>query len=137
MLTEDIFVDTSAWIAVAISDDANHKLAINIYPSLLKKYRALYTSNLIIAECYILILKTLGHIKAIKFIENINASPRIIRLYSSEDIEEEAESILKKYYDQDFSYTDAVSFIMMKRYRMKKVFAFDRHFDIMRFIRIP
>ena len=74
MLIDNIFIDTSAWVALADSDDINHKKAAAIYPTLLKKHRSLFTTNLIVAETYILILRALGHEAAIKFIENINAS---------------------------------------------------------------
>jgi predicted nucleic acid-binding protein len=97
MITENVFVDTSAWTAIADNDDVNHKKAVTIYPSLLKEYKALFTTNLVIAESYILILKTLGHRAAIRFLESVNVSPRIIKIYSTEDIEREAEKILRKY----------------------------------------
>jgi len=137
VLIDNIFIDTSAWVALADSDDINHKKAAAIYPTLLKKHRSLFTTNLIVAETYILILRALGHEAAIKFIENINASTRIIKIYSTEDIEKDAEKILKKYSDQDFSYTDAVSFAIMNKQKIKKAFCFDTHFETMRFVKIP
>mgnify|MGYP001619526279 CR=1 FL=1 len=137
MLIDSIFVDTSAWVALADSDDINHRKAVAVYPTLLKKHRSLFTTNLIVAKTYILILRTMGHEAAIKFFESINASSRIIRICSTEDIEREAERILKKYSDQDFSYTDAVSFVVMNKQRIKKAFCFDTHFETMRFIKIP
>ena len=62
------------------------------------------------------------------FLERIKASPRILKIYSNEEIETEAEGILAKYSDQDFSYTDAVSFVIMKRQKIRKAFCFDKHF---------
>ncbi len=137
MLTESIFVDTSAWVALADSDDAHHDKAREIYPELLKRYKTLFTTNLVIAETYILLLKALGHGKALEFLEIINASPRIAKLYSTNDIENEAMTILRKYHDHNFSYTDAVSFAAMKRHETKKAFTFDNHFTVMKFTKIP
>jgi predicted nucleic acid-binding protein len=137
MLLENIFVDTSGWIALADKDDINHKRAASIYPSLLKTGEKLITSNLVIGETYILVLKELGHQAALHFLERLKASPRISKIYSSEDIEAEAEEILKKYIDQDFSYTDAVSFVMMQRQKIAKAFSFDKHFVTAGFIKIP
>jgi len=45
--------------------------------------------------------------------------------------------ILSKYSDQDFSYTDAVSFAIMKRQKIIKAFSFDKHFVIAGFINLP
>lgn len=137
MVLEDIFVDTSAWIALVDKDDLHHKEAASSYPSLLKNHRNLITSNFVIAETYIIILNELGHKLAIDFLEKLKASPRILKIYSNEDIEAEAEPILVKYSDQDFSYTDAVSFVIMKRQKIRKAFSFDKHFVIAGFVNIP
>lgn len=137
MYPEHIFVDTGALFALADKDDSHHKEATLIFPSLLKTYKGLITSNLVIAESYILILKNLGHTAAIKFLERIGSSPRIIRIYSTPDTEAKAEKILKKYQDQDFSYTDAVSFVIMKMHRIKKSFSFDKNFSTMGFTGLP
>jgi predicted nucleic acid-binding protein len=137
MVLEDIFVDTSAWIALVDKDDSHHKEAASSYPSLLKNHRNLITSNFVIAETYIINLNELGHKLAIDFLEKLKASPRILKIYSNEDIEAEAEPILVKYSDQDFSYTDAVSFVIMKRQKIRKAFSFDKHFVIAGFVNIP
>jgi len=109
-------------------DDAHHKEAALSYPSLLKNYRNLVTSNFVIAETYIIILNELGHQAAIVFLEKLKASPQILKVYSNEDIETEGEFILSKYSDQNFSYTDAVSFVIMKRRKIKKAFSFGKPF---------
>jgi len=137
MPLEDIFVDTSAWIALVDKDDSHHKEAASSYPSLLKNHRNLITSNLVIAETYIIILNELGHKPAIDFLEKLKVSPRILKVYSNEDIEAEGELILARYGDQDFSYTDAVSFVVMKRQKIKKAFSFDKHFLIAGFVSVP
>ena len=137
MSLEEIFVDASAWVALADKDDAYHKRAASIYPQLLKIGKDLVTSNLVIAETYIIILKELGHEAALKFLEGLKTSPRILKVYSNEDIEAEAMSLLKKYADQDFSYTDAVSFVIMKREKIRKAFSFDKHFLTIGFLMVP
>lgn len=125
---EHIFIDTSAWVALADTDDSNHRKAAGNYPSILSEFGRMVTSNLVIGETYILLLKELGHNAAFAFLEKIRTSPRIVRVYSTELIETEAEALLRKYDDHDFSYTDAVSFVIMKRQKLKKAFSFDKHF---------
>ncbi len=134
---ENIFLDTSAWLALADKDDAHHRKAAHIFPYLLKIHRSLVTSNLVIAEAYILILNELGHMAAIDFLERLKASPRILKIYSTEEIEASAEKILIKYNDQDFSYTDSVSFAIMRKENIKKAFCFDKHFLTAGFENIP
>jgi len=137
MMLDDVFVDTSAWFALADKDDSHHKEAASSYPSIFKNHKTLVTSNLVIAETYIVLLKELRHKAAIEFLERIKASPRILKMCSNENIEAEAEGILAKYMDQDFSYTDAVSFVIMKRQKIKKAFCFDKHFVTAGFTNIP
>ena len=134
---EDIFVDTGAWVALADEDDTYHGNAIAIYPGLLKSSRSLVTTNLVVAESYVIIMKELGNQAAVRFLEGVNASPRIVKVYSNENIEREAEDILRRYDDQDFSYGDSVNFTIMKRQKIKKAFSFDKHFQTMGFVRIP
>jgi predicted nucleic acid-binding protein len=62
------------------------------------------------------------------FLENIAASPRVAVVYSSARLESIAESILRKYHDQDFSHTDAVSFAAMRDLSISRAFAFDKQY---------
>jgi hypothetical protein len=137
MLLEDIFVDSSAWIALADNDDFFHKDAASNYVSIFKNHKTLVTSNLVIAETYIVLLKELGHRAAMEFLGRIKASPRIMKVYSNESIETEAEHVLGKYSDQDFSYADAVSFVIMNRQKIQRSFSFDNHFVTAGFTNIP
>jgi predicted nucleic acid-binding protein len=49
----------------------------------------------------------------------------------------QAEKILRRYADQEFSLTDAASFALMQEQGIKKAFAFDRHFTIAGFEQLP
>ena len=137
MKKDTLFVDTGAWFALADKSDQFHRKAVDIYPKLLRNYSHLRTTNLVIAETCTLIRRTLGHQAATTFLENIAASPRVIKVYSDSVLEEKAEDILRKYQDQDFSYTDAVSFAVMKQYVIQEAFSFDQHFVTAGFITIP
>ena len=134
---EDIFVDSSAWIALTDRNDSRHKEAASAYPSILRNYRTLVTSNLVVAESYVVLLKEIGHATAIDFLKLLNASPRILKTWSNEATETEAESMLSKYSDHAFSYTDAVSFALMKKLKIRKAFSFDKHFVIAGFANTP
>ena len=132
-----LFVDTGAWYALADRSDQHHYEAVEIYPKLLSNNLPLKTTNLIIAETYILIRRAIGYQAAIVFLENIASSPRVIKIYSDSILEEAAESILRQYQDQDFSYTDAVSFVVMKQIGITEAFSFDKHFVTAGFTLIP
>ena len=137
MERETVFVDSGAWFALADKSDKFHKKATSIYPRLLKEHHHLTTTNLVIAETYFLIRRTLGHQAAVTLLDNISASPRILKIYSEAQLEDAAIAILKQYEDQDFSYTDAVSSAVMKHFGIKRAFSFDHHFATAGFTLIP
>ncbi len=124
-----MFVDTSAWYALADRSDQYHNQAVNMYPRLLKDYHYLTTSNLVVAETYILIRRSLGYQPAMTFLENTSASPRVVIIHSDNFLEKTAVDFLRKYTDQVFSYTDSVSFAIMKQSDIAQAFAFDQHFS--------
>ncbi|MBI1743479.1 type II toxin-antitoxin system VapC family toxin [Candidatus Acetothermia bacterium] len=128
MAARELFVDTGAWLALTAEDDAFHEDARQIYPNLLRRYRRLITTNLVVAETYILLRRAAGHAPAVSFLEMLERSPRIEKVYSTARDEIEAYRLLKKYDDQDFSFADAVSFVIMRRRKIQEVFAFDQHF---------
>ena len=137
MESKTLFVDTGAWLALADKSDGHHKRAVEIYPELLKDSHHLTTTNLVVAETYVLIRRLMGHQPAMTFLQNISASPRVVKINSDRTLEETAESILSQYKDQNFSYTDAVSFAVMKDYEIKQAFTFDQHFFTAGFIVVP
>lgn len=136
-MAREIFVDTGAWIALADADDEHHRAAAGIYPSLTQNYRRLVTSNLVVAETYVILRKALGHRAAITFLDILRESPRIHKVCSTLELEQEAERILRQYADQDFSFTDAVSFALMRQRDIVEAFAFDRHFSTAGFVLVP
>ena len=132
-----VLVDTGAWFALSDRSDQYHKHAAKIFPKLLTSFSYLTTTNLVIAETYILIRRMLGFNPAIHFLVNSSTSPRINKIYSGMEIEKAAEALLKKYKDHNFSYTDAVSFAVMKEYGIEQAFTFDQHFKSAGFKIIP
>ena len=137
MTKNKIFVDTGAWFAIADKSDQYHNQAVGVYPRLFKDNDYLTTTNLVIAETYILIRRTMGHQPAVTFLRNIGASPRVGKIYSDQTLEQDAQNILGKYQDQDFSYADAVSFATMKHHGIDRAFSFDQHFITAGFTIIP
>ena len=136
-MSTELFVDAGAWIALADADDQYHQLAAQAYPELLRRYRRLVTTNLAIAEAYIVIRRALGHRAAMAFLDGLSASHRIEKVYSDPILEMEAERILRQYADQDFSYADAVSFALMHHRDLTDAFAFDQHFTTAGFVCVP
>ncbi len=122
-----VFVDSSAWYALADTSDEWHQRARGIYPLLLKDGR-LITTNLVLAETYTLIRYALGWSNAITFLDRVKSSPRIEVARADGELEDVALAILRQYRDHRFSYTDGVSFAVMKALSLDEAFTFDGHF---------
>jgi uncharacterized protein len=136
-VTAEIFVDSGAWIAISDRSDQHHRPAIATYRDLLRSPRILVTSNLVVAESYILVRRSAGHETAMRFLRSLRQSSRLLKVYSDAALESRAEELLARYADQDFSFVDAVSFALMQRRSIAQAFTFDRHFLVAGFTRVP
>jgi predicted nucleic acid-binding protein len=137
MLIKELFVDTGAWLAVIDPRDQYHRPASTFYRQALQAHRHLITTNLIVAETYVNLRRSLSHAAAIGFLDTIEQSSRIECVWSSPGLEDQARQILRRYADQDFSYVDAVSFALMQEMEITEAFAFDRHFVTAGFVCVP
>ena len=88
------------------------------------------TSNHVIGETYTLVRVRLGHAAAQGFLQRTRASARTRRVFVPETWEDEAETVLAKFADQDFSFVDATSFVVMRKLGLRAAFAFDHHFPV-------
>jgi predicted nucleic acid-binding protein len=136
-VSHEVFVDASAWIAVSDRRDKYHLSASEAYNRLIRERCLLVTTNLVIAEAYILIRRTGGHAPAMRLLSSLRGSPRLSRVYSDARLEALAEVILEKHSDQDFSYADAVSFAVMQEQGIQEAFTFDNHFASLGFQMLP
>src|SRR5262245_9451895 len=126
----DIFVDTGAWYAVQDADDHWHADATATLKALVANGARLITSNHVVGETYSLLLRTQGHAAAFRFVDTLGASGRVTMSHVDEATEREAFALLRRFADQAFSFVDGTSFALMRRRRLAKAFAFDRHFSV-------
>lgn len=123
-----IFTDTGAFIALTDADDENHKAARTFYLTAKEKRALLITTNFVICETMNYLRARVSHNSAVLFRENIKKSDIINITAVTPLIEDAAFDIFKDYEDKDFSFTDCTSFAVMKSLKLRKAFAFDKHF---------
>ena len=136
-MKRELFVDTSAWYALADADDRNHESAKAFLSEALETHARFITSNCVVGETYTLIRTRLGHREAWEFIARVKASSRLEITFIDETTESEAYELLQQFQDQDFSYVDGTSFVLMKKRRAREAFTYDGHFSIVGFTRLP
>jgi uncharacterized protein len=123
-----IFVDTAAWLNIV--DDGQNPHDIKKAKTFLNTTTdALFTSDLVIAETYKwLIQHDRPTMQTIEVIRTLVAQELATILPIEQDDRKVALAILQKYGDQALSYEDAITAALAARYRIKKIFSFDRHF---------
>jgi len=122
-----VFVDTSAFCALTIPKDQYNLKAKSLYKQLKEDRFLFYTSDYVLDEVYTL-LKTRGsHRTSVDFMDQINKS-NIILLRITEEVEENAKVIFRRFEDRRLSFTDCTSFALINQFGIEAVFAFDEHF---------
>ncbi len=109
-----IFIDTSAYFALADEEDKNHQTASGKMQKLIRERASFTTTNIVIADPHTLTLKRIGYKTALEVIERIYSSQ--IRIYRIREADEKkALDIIRKYTDKDFPFVDALSFAVMEK----------------------
>lgn len=122
-----VFIDTSAFCALTISKDQHNLKAKSLYRELQEHNPIIYTSNYVLDEVYTLLKNRASHRTAVKFMDETNKS-NLILLRVTEEVEEDAKVIFRRFEDKRLSFTDCTSFVLIKQLAMEAVFAFDEHF---------
>jgi len=132
-----IFVDTGAFISRYIAKDQYHSLSIGFWNHVKLSGERLFTSNFVIDEALTYIARHANYSFAAEIGENIYISKCFTVLRPEMDDEIKAVRFFQKYADQKISFTDCISFVLMNRQKIRKVFSFDRHFEYAGYILFP
>lgn len=130
-MIEEIFADTSGFVALGNEDDVFHLQASRVL-STMAPFKFI-TTNYVIAETITRLLYDTHHTNAVTFSEMIFTSKNIEIIYVDREIESYAWSLFKKYSDKEFSFVDCTSFVVMQNRHIKRAFSCDKHFEQMRF----
>jgi predicted nucleic acid-binding protein len=120
-----IFVDTSAFFALADRSDRYHRTTVTFLQS---NTRLLVTSNFIVCETLTLIRMRLGYAAAIQFGKRLRDESTTPVAFIEPTDEQEAWRIFQRYKDHRFSFVDCTSFAIMERMKLNTVLAFDEDF---------
>jgi uncharacterized protein len=137
MTPRRVFVDSGAWFAALVAGDAHHQEATKALRGLLALPTVLVTTNHVVGETYTLLRVTRGYDACRRFLESLDQTRRLERIFVGQDLERRAFAILDRYRDHDFSFVDATSFAFMRAERIRHAFAFDSHFTAAGFLRVP
>ena len=121
-----LFIDTSAFVALADKSDKNHSSARRLLKTLSRTRRPLITSTDVLDEVVTLLRMRIGHGVAVRAGDAILDSAWCRMLEIDSALRESAWRLFKRYDDQMFSFTDCTSFAVMTALNAEEAFTFDR-----------
>jgi predicted nucleic acid-binding protein len=123
-----IFVDTGAFLARYIRRDSLHRKAKRMWAEIARSRTRCFTSNFVLDETITLLGRRSSYAFAAERASALFSSQALIILRPDAEDEIGAVDLLAKFADRQVSFTDCVSFVLMRRHRLQHAFTFDRHF---------
>lgn len=137
-VSEKIYMDTSALIAFFNPKDKNHKVAKSFFKEMALEGNWFIIGRPVLLEFLSGASKRVGKRKAIVMKEKLLTSKFVEVVKESDDDWNTAWECFEKYQDKNgIDMFDCLSFSIMKRLGIKKVFTFDRDFAIAGFVILP
>jgi predicted nucleic acid-binding protein len=118
-----VFVDTGAWIALAVRRDQLHSSAAAHARRLARALTPLLTTNYVMLETYTYIRYHYDHHKALAFdtiIQNLIQAGRLTMVWVNEEVHGRALDIFRTYDDQVFSVADCTSFVVARDRKIQR-----------------
>jgi predicted nucleic acid-binding protein len=127
---EPVFVDTGAWIALALSRDPLHSRAREVWERLREGGARLVTSVPVILETFTFLDRNTMRDVALAWKDSL-AQVNGLRTLTVDTAElEQAWPLFQRRDLHKLSAVDATSFVLMDREKIRTAFSFDAHFAI-------
>jgi predicted nucleic acid-binding protein len=130
----DVFIDTSAFIAVVNAGDKSHEIAMDTWRQILSSDDELVTTNYILVETNALLQHRMG-MKAVRVFER-EIAPALDVKWVEEQQHRAGMSALLVSGRRKLSLVDCVSFEVMRSFGLRHHFSFDKHFAEQGFVSI-
>jgi predicted nucleic acid-binding protein len=135
---KSVFLDTSGWFAALSPRESRHKAVRSAYRAWIEAGHQLVTTNLVVAEMQILVMRFRGADEGVRFLDSLYQDPAHLVVFVDRELERSAvDQWLRRFRTQRLSLADAVSFEVMRARRIQQVLALDEHFSLAGFERVP
>ncbi len=132
-----VFLDTGYVLALELSNDQNHRAATQHWRGLKKRFPPLVTTSYVFDEVVTYFNSREYHAKAVEVGNRLLNSPAVQFVQVDERLFMEGWQYFQQHRDKDYSLTDCISFVTMKRFKIEVALTFDRHFVQAGFKKIP
>jgi len=128
MAAADVLVDSAGFLALWDAGDEHHGAAVALQHDLARKSRRFLTTEYIVDETITLLLVRHSHAAAVDFLETIEKSESLRLEWIDPPRFHAASAWFRRHSDKDWSFTDCVSFAVMRELRLRDAFTTDHHF---------
>lgn len=129
------FIDTDVLVALNDSSDSQYKKALDLLEKISELGLSSYISTNVLLETLTIISQRIGKKQSLNLLDELRSGKYTI-IHPDEKIVLQAEEIFRSVISKNISYSDCLSFAIMKTYNIKWVFSFDIHFKKQAFKRI-
>ncbi len=126
---KSVFIDTGYFLALELAQDQNHELALRHWREVSKALPQLVTTSFVFDEVVTFFNNRGFHAKSVEVGNRLLHSPSVQFVHVDQPLFYEAWSYFQKHQDKRYSFTDCVSFVVMKQMGIATAFAFDKHFQ--------
>ncbi len=129
MENEPIFLDTSFLVSYFNDNDENHKKSLIIMDKIMgDEYGVFHISDYIFDEYITVLLARIKNLNTVTgYGEDLREGSRIVMVEKTDF--DEAWNIFQNQKNTLFSFTDCVTQVLMKKYRINFLATFDKEFD--------
>lgn len=127
-MRREVFVDTSGFYALLVKDDDQHQRAAKLLRDAEKNRRRFITTDYVLDEA-VTLLNARGHTGLVGFLLSATLRSQACRIEwtDPERFSQTSDFVLKRL-DQRWSFTDCLSFVVMKQLRLREALTKDGHF---------
>lgn len=127
-MSQPVFVDASAWVAITNRKDRNHQEAVQIFRRLLESPTLLITTTWTSYEALTIVKSRLGYSQAERLWDRVKSRAVVDLIWIDEHIERESLKVFWHYKDKTWGVVDCSSLVVMKSVGCRQAFAYDGHF---------
>jgi predicted nucleic acid-binding protein len=128
MAASDVFMDSAGFLALWDAGDEHHIAAGRLQDELAGKRRRFVTSEYVVDETITLLLMRHSHAAAADFLDTVERSEALRLEWIGPERFSTGAALFRRHADKEWSFTDCVSFALMRELRIRDAFTTDHHF---------
>ena len=133
-----IFLDTGAWIALALANDRHARAARGLQKGIARgEHGAMVTTSFVLNEAATHIRMEGDVETAARFVRALLESESVTVVWIDAAKFRGSLDLFQQSADKRWSFTDCASFVVMRELGIERAFSFDHNFEEAGFVRLP